>query len=136
MMGSKKGVVAYRLKRVDVLPPPNTVMTSAPPAPARAQPVVARRPAPVAPASVAVPGGTIRSKSPLELPTLRYGAGLKPAAPDENVRLLQTRLGIAADGRFGAGTRTAVRAFQQRRGLSVDGIVGRKTWTALFTVSA
>jgi peptidoglycan hydrolase-like protein with peptidoglycan-binding domain len=32
------------------------------------------------------------------------------------VRLLQRRLGVAADGVFGPGTARAVRAFQRRRG--------------------
>lgn len=67
---------------------------------------------------------------------LRRGAGIKPAAPDPNVRLLQQKLGIATDGQFGAGTEAAVKAFQRRAGLQVDGIVGPATWTALFAVRA
>jgi len=48
------------------------------------------------------------------------------------VRLLQQRLGIAADGQFGPGTRTAVLTFQRSRGLTADGIVGPNTWAKLF----
>ena len=48
-----------------------------------------------------------------------------------SVRLLQRRLGVAADGVFGPGTARAVRAFQRRRGLTADGIVGPGTWQAL-----
>lgn len=81
---------------------------------------------------IPAPGGVVTAKSPLELPTLRYGMGLKPQPPDENVKLAQGKLGIAADGRFGSGTRTAVRAFQGRKGLLADGVVGPKTWAALF----
>jgi cell wall-associated NlpC family hydrolase len=47
------------------------------------------------------------------------------------VRILQRRLGVAADGVFGPGTARAVRRFQRRRGLSADGVVGPATWRAL-----
>lgn len=47
------------------------------------------------------------------------------------VRIAQRRLGIAADGIFGAGTQRAVRAFQRAHGLTADGIVGPATWRAL-----
>lgn len=39
----------------------------------------------------------------------------------------------AADGRFGAATKSAAQAFQQARGLTADGVVGRRTWTALLS---
>jgi hypothetical protein len=64
-------------------------------------------------------------------PTLRQGAGLRPAQPLEDVRVVQRALGLDADGRFGPKTAEAVRAFQQRQGLTVDGVVGPKTWAAL-----
>jgi peptidoglycan hydrolase-like protein with peptidoglycan-binding domain len=82
---------------------------------------------------------------PLGLPVLRYGRGLKPAPPDKDVVLLQQKLGLTADGRFGKDTRAAVSNFQakqvhaQRPGWSlsdVDGVVGPQTWTALFAVRA
>ncbi len=79
---------------------------------------------------------TAAAASPLSLPTLRRGMGIRPQAPNPDVRLLQTKLGIDSDGQFGAGTEAAVRAFQKRRGLDVDGVVGRDTWTALFAVRA
>ena len=58
--------------------------------------------------------------------------GMRPQAPNEDVKLLQGKLGITADGRFGNGTRAAVKAFQKSRRLSQDGVVGPNTWTALF----
>jgi hypothetical protein len=57
--------------------------------------------------------------------TLRIGAH-RPA-----VAALQRRLGIAADGRFGPRTRTAVKRFQRHHFLPVTGVVGRRTWRAL-----
>jgi peptidoglycan hydrolase-like protein with peptidoglycan-binding domain len=68
------------------------------------------------------------------LPTLRQGWGIKPAPPHKDVRLLQQRLGIEADGRFGKQTDTAVREYQRRNGLKIDGVVGEKTWASLFAV--
>jgi hypothetical protein len=49
----------------------------------------------------------------------------------DSVKLLQRRLGVAADGDFGPATAAAVRRFQRRRGLTVDGVVGPATWHAL-----
>ena len=47
------------------------------------------------------------------------------------VRKVQTALGVAADGVFGAQTESAVKRFQKRKGIAVDGVVGPKTRDAL-----
>jgi peptidoglycan hydrolase-like protein with peptidoglycan-binding domain len=47
------------------------------------------------------------------------------------VRQVQSALGIAADGVFGAQTEQAVKRFQKRKGIAVDGVVGPQTRDAL-----
>jgi lysozyme len=69
-------------------------------------------------------------------PTPRPAAGwftrtLRNGMHGDDVKELQRRLGVAADGIFGRNTEAAVRAFQQRKGLGVDGIVGPRTAAAL-----
>ena len=49
----------------------------------------------------------------------------------EDVKALQTKLGITADGDFGTATKEAVMAFQASKGLEVDGVVGPMTRTRL-----
>jgi peptidoglycan hydrolase-like protein with peptidoglycan-binding domain len=49
----------------------------------------------------------------------------------EEVKKLQTALGIAADGDFGPMTKSAVVAFQKKKNLYPDGVVGKNSWAAL-----
>lgn len=56
---------------------------------------------------------------------------IKKGSRGEDVKTLQRRLNLIADGIFGKLTDEAVREFQKNHGLSVDGIVGPRTWAAL-----
>ncbi len=49
----------------------------------------------------------------------------------EPVRLLQEKLGVTADGIFGAGTDKALRDYQSGNGLAVDGIAGPDTFASM-----
>ena len=57
---------------------------------------------------------------------------LKRGSRGDEVKQVQTLLGIDADGIFGKKTEAAVKAFQAANGLKVDGIVGKNTWAALL----
>jgi putative chitinase len=57
---------------------------------------------------------------------------LKKGSTGEDVKKLQTRLGITADGSFGPGTEAKVKEWQALNGLTADGIVGDGTWGKLF----
>ena len=56
---------------------------------------------------------------------------LKTGSRGNDVKSLQQKLNLLADGIFGPITDEAVREFQRSNGLAVDGIVGPKTWAAL-----
>lgn len=84
-----------------------------------------------------VPGGVIyaapgpsSAPSPVAVKTLRRGS----SGPD--VAILQAKLGLPTDGKFGPATETAVKAYQRRARLTPDGIVGPATWTQLFAVQS
>jgi len=69
-----------------------------------------------------------RPGAPAGRPTLR-----RPAT-GELVKQVQTKVGVVADGTFGAKTEAAVRDFQRAHGMTPDGIVGPGTWAALDAV--
>ena len=56
---------------------------------------------------------------------------LRRGSTGQDVRELQKKLGVEADGVFGAITERAVIDYQRSVGLKADGIVGLATWTAL-----
>jgi putative chitinase len=57
---------------------------------------------------------------------------LKKGSKGDDVKKLQEKLGLSADGNFGPGTEEAVKAFQTKSGLTPDGLVGDGTWSKLF----
>ena len=73
------------------------------------------------------------------------GTALRTGSRGNAVRLVQFWLKIArtvytslesvtVDGKFGAGTASAVRRFQRYFGLTADGVVGQTTWQKLYEV--
>jgi len=61
---------------------------------------------------------------------------LKVGSKGDDVKKLQEKLGLTADGSFGPGTEKAVKAWQSSNGLVADGIVGDGTWSKMFAGSA
>jgi putative chitinase len=57
---------------------------------------------------------------------------LKNGSKGEDVKKLQTKLGLTADGAFGPGTEKVVKEWQSANGLTADGIVGDGTWSKMF----
>ena len=57
---------------------------------------------------------------------------LKNGSKGEDVKKLQTKLGLTADGSFGPGTENKVKEWQSANGLTSDGIVGDGTWSKMF----
>ena len=49
---------------------------------------------------------------------------LKNGSKGEEVKALQSKLGLVADGNFGPGTEKAVKEWQTKNGLTADGIIG------------
>jgi putative chitinase len=61
---------------------------------------------------------------------------LKVGSKGDDVKKLQTKLGLTADGVFGNGTAEAVKKWQGANGLTADGIVGAGTWGRMFPTTA
>lgn len=60
---------------------------------------------------------------------------LKIGSTGDDVKKLQQKLGITADGSFGPGTEKAVKQWQTSNGLTADGVVGGTTWNKMFESS-
>ena len=57
---------------------------------------------------------------------------LKVGSKGNEVKQLQEKLGLSADGSFGPGTEKAVKAWQSDNGITADGVVGDGTWSKMF----
>jgi putative chitinase len=64
--------------------------------------------------------------------TKRFTMLLKTGSRGEEVKQLQTLLGLTADGNFGPMTEAKVKEWQTKNGLTADGIVGPGTWGKMF----
>lgn len=71
------------------------------------------------------------SKLPTPISRRRTLRLRRPRMRGEDVRDVQRKLRIVADGIFGPQTDRAVRRFQRANGLIIDGIVGPMTWGEL-----
>lgn len=57
---------------------------------------------------------------------------LKEGSKGEDVKKLQEKLSLVADGVFGKNTTDAVKSYQTKNGLTPDGIVGPNTWEKIM----
>jgi putative chitinase len=59
---------------------------------------------------------------------------LKKGSKGGDIKRLQEKLGLTADGSFGPGTEKAVKEWQSKNGLAVDGIItsANKSWSMMF----
>ena len=62
------------------------------------------------------------------MPTIKQGSKDCTGGISYAVTVLQRHLGLAADGVFGAGTKTKLIEYQKAHGLTADGICGPATW--------
>lgn len=94
-------------------------------------PAAAPRPIPIAPPPATMPPPLTPTPTPIVAkPTIQ----LNSSGPD--VVTWQKIVGVAADGKFGPGTKAATIAWQQKKGLVADGIVGPKSWAAAIPMAA
>ena len=74
-------------------------------------------------------GGAVAHETSTSTKRARTAATSSQAGYD--IKAVQRKLGITADGVAGPQTRRAIRRFQKRNGLAVDGVVGPQTLAAL-----
>jgi hypothetical protein len=79
----------------------------------------------------AAPTGAKKEKTAAKESPTTSAVVLKRGDRGASVRKVQTALGIAVDGVFGAQTEQAVKRFQKGKGLTADGVVGPDTRDAL-----
>ena len=60
---------------------------------------------------------------------------LRVGSTGDDVKKVQKKLGVQADGIFGSGTEKAVKTWQAEHGLKADGIVGPATWGSMFSAA-
>lgn len=61
---------------------------------------------------------------------------LKEGDNNDNVKKLQIKLGLVADGAFGPMTESKIKQWQAANSLTADGIVGDETWNKMFGITS
>jgi putative chitinase len=81
--------------------------------------------------AMAALGGKIDTSAPAASPSASGGT-LRRGSKGDDVKKMQAKLGLAADGDFGPGTEAALKKWQADNGLTADGVAGPKTLAKLL----
>ena len=79
--------------------------------------------------AMAALGGKITSPAPAAASS---GGTLRRGSKGDEVKKMQAKLGLSADGDFGPGTEAALKKWQAANGLTADGVAGPKTLAKLL----
>lgn len=77
--------------------------------------------------ALAILGGSVPAAAPAA-----SGGVLRRGSKGEEVKKMQSALGLTADGDFGPGTEAALKKWQAANGLAADGVAGPKTLAKLI----
>lgn len=80
--------------------------------------------------AMAALGGKITAAAPAA--AAPSGGTLRRGSKGDEVKKMQAKLGLAADGDFGPGTEAALKKWQAENGLAADGVAGPKTLAKLL----
>jgi putative chitinase len=81
--------------------------------------------------AMAALGGKIDTPAPAASPSVSGGT-LRRGSKGDDVKKMQAKLGLTADGDFGPGTEAALKKWQADNGLTADGVAGPKTLAKLL----
>lgn len=81
--------------------------------------------------AMAALGGKIDTPAPAASPSVSGGT-LRRGSKGDDVKKMQAKLGLTADGDFGPGTEAALKKWQANNGLTADGVAGPKTLAKLL----
>jgi putative chitinase len=81
--------------------------------------------------AMAALGGKTNTSAPAASPSASGGT-LRRGSSGDDVKKMQAKLGLTADGDFGPGTEAALRKWQADNGLTADGVAGPKTLAKLL----
>jgi len=81
--------------------------------------------------AMAALGGKVDTPAPASSPSASGGT-LRRGSKGDDVKRMQAKLGLTADGDFGPGTEAALKKWQADNGLTADGVAGPKTLAKLL----